>query len=223
MKKQFFQKKVDMRSRQKMIDFLQNHFRYNTMNSWNASTSYAHCVKIHRLGLTKKQEDTAYALIECENFYEYLHNIIQEFNEAYDWHYQICFNGRSSGYLVLIKGGWKYSDYKSYCTECYQRNFQVATKANKRCGVCGKDTRKNFETLLKEYFTYPGKNIDMNEDFEEWSAEELKHRVRLIKTFDKTIDAIRQEVICLTRHGKIKNFTSYHEETRKRIVSKECH
>ena len=48
----FFQKKVDRRSRSAMVDYLQGHERYNTMNSWNRLTSYANNIKIHRLGLS---------------------------------------------------------------------------------------------------------------------------------------------------------------------------
>lgn len=39
MKYNKFAKKVDTRSRQAMAEFLTNHFRYYTMNSWNGSTS----------------------------------------------------------------------------------------------------------------------------------------------------------------------------------------
>ena len=38
-------------TRKQMIDFLSDHFRYHTMNSWNNATSYARCVKLNRLSL----------------------------------------------------------------------------------------------------------------------------------------------------------------------------
>ena len=44
-----FEKKVDLRNKAKMIDFLENHFRYSTMNSWNGCSSYANCIKIYSL------------------------------------------------------------------------------------------------------------------------------------------------------------------------------
>lgn len=44
-----FYKKVDIRKPKDMIDYLKNHFRYDTMNSWNRATSYANNVKIHRV------------------------------------------------------------------------------------------------------------------------------------------------------------------------------
>jgi len=219
MKKQFFQQKVDMRSRQKMIDFLQNHYRYNTMNSWNASTSYAHCIKVHRLGLNRKQEDKAFQLIQCEDAYDHLSDYWRCFGEDHDHNYQICFNGRSSGYLVMVRGGWKYSEHKSYCTVCGQRNFQEATKEKNTCGRCGKKTRKNFEHPIKEIFTRPGQNIDMGEDFEDWEFEKIKDRVNLVKEFDKTCDLMRQEFIWMIKHCRIKTEQIAHYETRKRLAN----
>lgn len=47
----FFQQHVDHRSRRAMTSLLNNHCRYDTMRSWNAATSYAHTIKIYRLGL----------------------------------------------------------------------------------------------------------------------------------------------------------------------------
>ena len=46
--KQFYEK-VDLRSRKDMVDFLENHFRYFTMNSWNRSTSFANNMKLYNL------------------------------------------------------------------------------------------------------------------------------------------------------------------------------
>ena len=44
-----YSKQVDKRYRETMISFLKNHFRYNTMNSWNRSTSYANTIKLHNV------------------------------------------------------------------------------------------------------------------------------------------------------------------------------
>lgn len=53
--KRFFQP-VDLRSRKAMIDYLEDHFRYFTMNSWNRSQSYACNLKIYKLGLDPLNE-----------------------------------------------------------------------------------------------------------------------------------------------------------------------
>ena len=42
-----FYKEVDKRYKKSMVDFLKKHFRYDTMNSWNRSTSYANNIKLH--------------------------------------------------------------------------------------------------------------------------------------------------------------------------------
>ena len=46
--KQYY-KDIDLRSRKAMTTFLENHFRYPTMNSWNNSTSYANNMKVYKL------------------------------------------------------------------------------------------------------------------------------------------------------------------------------
>ena len=42
-----FFKRVDKRSRAEMTAYLAGHFRYDTMHSWNRSTSYACNMKLY--------------------------------------------------------------------------------------------------------------------------------------------------------------------------------
>ena len=70
-----FNLKVDMRSREAMVAFLAGHFRYNTMNSWNRSKSYANCVKIHHLDLPREQMDKAWAMIYMPEVSEGIHSV----------------------------------------------------------------------------------------------------------------------------------------------------
>ena len=58
-----FTKTVDRRSRKAMTEYLENHFRYYTMNSWNIATSYACNLKIHSLGLEYRIVEKLYDLI----------------------------------------------------------------------------------------------------------------------------------------------------------------
>ena len=44
-----YHKQIDKRYKETLIKFLKNHFRYNTMNSWNRSTSYANNIKLHNI------------------------------------------------------------------------------------------------------------------------------------------------------------------------------
>ncbi len=55
-----FYHKVNKRSRPTMTLFLTRHFRYNTMNSWNRSTSYANNVKVQNLDIPDRLRDLAY-------------------------------------------------------------------------------------------------------------------------------------------------------------------
>lgn len=121
----FFEKKVDRRSRKAMVEFLQNHYRYNTMSSVNRSTSYAHCVKLHRLGLTKVQDDKAWDMLDVD-YWDDLQHLITEFTARHNGHYAIGSNGRSSGYLVLYQSQYEATGHKSYCTHCGQRSFASA-------------------------------------------------------------------------------------------------
>jgi hypothetical protein len=65
----FFQD-INLSDRDAMIQFLVNHYRYNTMNSWNDSTSYAHNMKVYKLGLSREETNNLYALMECSGVYE---------------------------------------------------------------------------------------------------------------------------------------------------------
>lgn len=116
---------VDTRKRSAMVDFLCGHYRYNTMNSWNGSTSYANCVKLNRLGLTREQLDRAYELLDVEDGMDFISHRIHMFTESQQGHYTMGTNGRSGGYLVLYDSHYKQSEYKSRCRSCGQLNFKL--------------------------------------------------------------------------------------------------
>lgn len=101
-----FESTVDTTNRQEMVDFLKNHFRYDTMNSWNQSTSYANNVKLYNLDIPKKYKDKAYELIsgniDMSYYHDLVSDIMDQFNEKTG--YGMGFNGRSSGYIVLYTG-----------------------------------------------------------------------------------------------------------------------
>lgn len=117
------------RTRKDMVAFLENHFRYSTMNSWNRETSYAINVKLHRISFPDSATaDAAHEWLQHEDvevgaMWE-TRQILQAFAERHGYSWQIGFNGRSSGYLVLYSGGRKRLDYKSRCTCCGQLNYK---------------------------------------------------------------------------------------------------
>lgn len=119
----FFNNNVDRRSRSAMASFLHGHCRYDTMNSWSRLTSYANIIKLHRLGLTSKQENKAYQMLDTD-FWDDIRSPIDDFTQEQGHRYTMCLNGRSGGYLVLHESGLELTGHLSYCPHCGQRNFK---------------------------------------------------------------------------------------------------
>ncbi len=213
-----YSKSVDMRSRKEMIHFLSSHFRYNTMNSWNCSTSYANNAKIYNLGFSSADEDKLYELIEMSEFYDRLNLYFTEFARRHNFFWQAGFNGRSGGYIVLYQGFSKRSEYKSFCTACGQRNFKTtAETGNCKCGRCGRETRVDFDISPMEYGTYPGKSTDMGEDFEDWDIYSLRERVKLVQDFDRFCDDVLNEVRNIVDNYEVDEEVVYVPKTVKRL------
>ncbi len=273
----FFEKKVDLRSRAEMMAFLAEHFRYNTMNAVNLSTSYAQCVKLHRLGLSSDQLDAAYEMLSAE-YWEEISDPIDEFVTRHDGNWSININGRSGGYLVLYRACGEPTGHRSHCLNCGQRNFKSvvelpadprakviaemvignrgmwrdeiyleqsriralkmprdealalvadfkrlardATVDNRcgRCGVEGESGRVNYARSPMRLSIYAGKSIDAERDFEEWSMEDLRTRVRLVQDFDRTCDQLRENFIGLLEHCEVIEEVIEVPHTVKRIV-----
>ena len=192
--KQFY-KHVDLRSRKAMERFLENHFRYNTMNSWNRSTSYANNVKVYNLGLSREQEDKLYSIMEVREFYDLINDDLMLFALEHDYRWQVGFNGRSGGYLVLYRGFAKPSEYKSFCKKCGQKNYQSVEENGCKCGRCGAEARVNYTKAPDEVGVYPGQSVDMDEDFNEWDIYSLRDRVRLIQEFDRLCDRVLARIV----------------------------
>ena len=98
-----FSKVINVENRNEMINFLKNHFRYYTMNSWNCSTSYANNVKLTNLNIPDDKFDLALDIVtgevECIDYVLSVNTLIHEFKQ--ETGYGVGFNGRSNGYLVL--------------------------------------------------------------------------------------------------------------------------
>lgn len=166
-----------------MIDYLSNHFRYHTMNSWNRSTSYAANVKIHNLKFkTKEGRNRAYDLLNTDGAMDDVNFILHEFDESHDYQWQAGFNGRSGGYIVLYQGGRRPSEYKRVCYSCGQKNYR---QESVKCGRCGSTNMHDYHG--HETFSYPGRGLDMGEDFNEWSTDQLRSRVELVWNFDQMV------------------------------------
>jgi hypothetical protein len=173
--------------RDEMIAFLRGHFRYYTMNSWNRSKSYARNVKIYRLGLTHELEMKAYDFIETPGALEDITQIMHDFDENHDHVWQAGFNGRSGGYIVLYKGFKELDTHtKTICNHCGIRTGYAEEMQCKVRGCSG--TLKKISRPVYRIGVYPGKDVDMDEDFEEWSDDALEERYDLVKEFDQMVD-----------------------------------
>ena len=204
-----FSRRVDKRSRAEMTAYLSGHFRYNTMNSWNRSTSYACNIKLYKLGLDRGTEDKLWDIIQVPEFYERLNERIEDFNRQHNYLWQAGWNGRSGGYLVLYQGGTKPSGYRSYCTKCGQKNYTSIAETGNWCGVCNEEARVDYIKLPMQIFSFPGRDVDMDEDFEDWSLYELQQRTELVQEFDRLADDIVAEALYIAQNHSVEERTVY--------------
>lgn len=109
-----FYQKIDRRSRKKMTDFLVHHFRYDTMSSWNLSTSWANNLKIHKV-IPNSLQDKVFELMETDEYSYEIRDAIACYDSEHLHELQAGFNGRSGGYLVMYQGGM----HPNRSTFCY--------------------------------------------------------------------------------------------------------
>ena len=207
--RRLFSKRVDKRSRAEMTAYLSGHFRDNTMNSWNRSTSYACNMKLYKLGLDQETEDKLWDMIQVPEFYEWLNERIEDFNWQHNYLWQAGWNGRSGGYLVLYQGGTKPSGYRSYCTKCGQKNYTSIAETGNWCGVCNEEARVDYIKPPMQIFPFPGRDVDMDEDFEDWSLYELQQRTELVQEFDRLADDIVAEALYIAQNHSVEERTVY--------------
>jgi ribosomal protein S27AE len=195
--KKKFHRNVDRRSRRAMAEFLAGHFRYNTMNSWNDSTTYANKVKIYDV-IPNDLQNKAFEVLEAQDSESQISYLLADFDREHDYRWQVGFNGRSSGYIVLYQGGWRPSQHKRICTTCGQKNFQAETT---KCGRCHAETMIDYKG--RDVYTQPGIGTDHGCDLDtfmdpdEWSMSDLRERVELVQEFDQLCDDVVAEFISL--------------------------
>lgn len=200
-----FEKPIDTKNRKAMIAFLKQHFRYATMHSWNRATSYANCIKLHRLQKPRDVKDsTWWEMFSLPEWGEVIRDLLDDFARKYDYQWQAGINGRSGGYLVLYQGGIKPSGYLSYCTHCGQQNYQAVPEGEQGiCGRCEARARVNYKQCPMQIFTWPGRGLDMEEDFQDWSTERLIERVELVSEFDRLCNLVVQYYCQMCRDYRI--------------------
>ncbi len=209
-----------MRSRNKLISYLEDHFRYPTMNSWNLSTSYACNLKITHLGLDSEVVDKLFDMINTQEFFDFIRPLMDNFAAEHNYRWQVGMNGRNGGYMVLYQGELQNSEYRSYCTHCGQRNYRSILENGDKCGRCQEHSRVDYDKPPKRVVTFPGKGTDDGEDFSEWSMYELKERARLIQEFDKLADAIVLTAVDVAKHFTVESEEYLVPQTRRVLVEK---
>ena len=151
----FYKTGIDITNDKQMFNFLRNHFEYYTANSWNGLRSVANDVKLYRLNLSGSWA-TAYDLLAAGD-YELINDRLMQWAEDHNG-FEVIFNGRSSGYLVLmnndnnrhvlpeeITNSVDYEDYKEYC-----RDYYGSVKANRSDLVFYTKLVQDFDKLCDE-------------------------------------------------------------------------
>lgn len=206
-----------MKTKKEMIDFLKGHFRYSTMNSWNGASSYAANVKLHRGWVPRALQDKAYELLDVSEAHERIGDILRWFSEEHNHEWQAGFNGRSGGYIVLYQGSVKPGDWKSFCSHCGQKNFQVSQSGADECGVCHARPRLNYAPGKEPKIVSTSmRGIDEDPaELEGWSIEELRRRVKIVRDFDRMVESCKREWLNMAKNAKIEEQTYFVQKTRK--------
>lgn len=212
--RKYFYQNVKKNSRNAMIRYLESHFRYNTANGWNCCTSYACNLKITHLGLDSSTVDKLFDMIQVQDFYDELRDLTDLFNTAHNHLWQAGWNGRSGGYLVFYQGAAVPSKYRSYCTNCGQKNYRSVAETGCKCVLCSMDARVDYTTPPKQIVCYPGKSTDQDEDFSDWSLHKLKERVTLVQEFDQLADDIVTRALEMTEEYSVVEEVVYVPATR---------
>ena len=176
------------RTRKAMIAYLAEHFRYDTMNSWNRATSYAVNIKASHITLPAGVDrEAVYQMLDVQDAWDEsgFNAILREFDARHFHCFQIGTNGRSGGYLVLYQGGTRASEHKSQCRNCGQANFQAVTTEPGVCGRCGATARYNRD-FPPVVYTKPGLGMDEDRDYSEYDISSLRAKVDIVWDFDQT-------------------------------------
>ena len=155
----FYTKGIDITNDKQMFNFLKSHFTYWTMNSWNRLWSIANDVKLYNLKLSGDWS-VALDLLDAGE-YENINWMIQDWAKEHSG-YEVCFNGRCGGYLVLMNNDNNsgvlpeaidecedYEEYKRYCKE-----FYGSVKANRAELVYYTKLVQDFDKLCDQLRNY---------------------------------------------------------------------
>ena len=155
----FYKTGIDITNDRQMFWFLKEHFVYPTLNSWNCLYSIANKVKLYDLRLSGDW-CVALSLLESGE-YDTLGFMIHDWMMEHPY-YEVYFNGRSGGYLILKDRDYNgnllpesildcdtYEDYKEWCRDNYG-----SVKANRDELVKFTKLIQDFDKLCDELRDY---------------------------------------------------------------------
>lgn len=121
----FYKKGIDITNDKQMFNFLKSHYSYAVTDTWNYRYTIANKVKLYNLNLSGDW-GTAYNLL-ANGEYDTINWMIQEWCKEHRG-FEVYFNGRSGGYLVLkeidhngsvlpesVTDSDNYDEYKGFC------------------------------------------------------------------------------------------------------------
>lgn len=109
-----FKKDVDLTNEREMFEFIKGHFTYATMSTWNNLYSIANNVKVYNLKLDG-DPFTALNYLRREEYF-LVNSMIGDW--ARDNGYDVGFNGRGDGYLVLYNKNDCNSAIPNFINDC---------------------------------------------------------------------------------------------------------
>lgn len=150
----FFNKTHSKMNLQDKLNYINKHFYYFTMNSWNRTKTLANNVKIYNLPLTTEQKNKFYEITEDENLsqelYDNINCLLYAF-EAQNPGLEVYFNGRSGGYIVIKNKGNNENIIDENITD--SANKQDLTNYFKNvCGWSFEDSQAETKRIIEENF-----------------------------------------------------------------------
>ena len=170
-KNHYYKTGVDICSAKSMFNFINNHFKYWTMNSWNRLESIANNVKLYNLGLDGDwcvANDYLWDEQDCGDLQFEISQRIKDWEHDHPG-YSLGFNGRSDGYLVMYN---KESDGRVNCRSILPDWLE------------GFDTYEDWKEYVLEYYAYSIKDM----------VPSLREYTEVIRSFDKFCDELRELV-----------------------------
>ena len=126
---------VDISNPKSMFCFINDHYQYWTMNSWNGLKSIANKVKVYDLGFGGAYDCyAALNYLEADNYFT-VNEMIRDWERKHQG-YKVGFNGRSGGYLVLYNADNNksvipeeldgYDTYEDWKEDCANYGYKVS-------------------------------------------------------------------------------------------------